>query len=91
LPEGCRQSYPEILVLKPGDEEEKDALVKTSFHSDDNPLAPALPPPGVGAHCNAPGMKQMRVWDFSHAQLFAMNAAAPEGEAPRRISDYQHI
>jgi len=42
-----------------GDKEEKDALVKTSFHSDDNPLAPALPQSGVGAHCNAPGMKQM--------------------------------
>jgi hypothetical protein len=43
LPEGCRHGYPEILVLMLEDKEEKNALVKTSFHSDDTPCASPAP------------------------------------------------
>jgi hypothetical protein len=53
---------------------------KTSFDRDDNPLAPALPPSGTGAHCD---VSELPAWKLS-AGVCARNTVLSQPGMPWR-------
>jgi len=53
---------------------------KTSFHSDDNLLAPALPPSGAGAHCDVSELPSRKI----SARLCTGNTALSQPRMPWR-------
>jgi len=69
------------------------ALEKTSFHSDDNPLAPALPPSGAGAHCDVSELPARKI----SARLCTGSTALSQpqmwrrGRGPQERHDYYQM
>jgi hypothetical protein len=63
-------------------------LEKSCFHNDNNPLAPALPLFGAGAHCDA---SELSVHEISPRLCTGTMALSQPGNAPAAVAESERF